>query len=104
MIDFIPIGAENAVLLKDLSSMVGKSPRQVQADIQLLRDNGLLILSSASGGYYFPSADEKGEVETERYIAMMEGQALGRLKRLRAAKKWLRERGQMRITTKKEGE
>ena len=60
MIDLIPTGEENAVLLKDLAVMVGKSQRTVQADVKRLRDRGyLLILSSASGGYYFPSADKK---------------------------------------------
>jgi biotin operon repressor len=102
MIDLIPTGEENAVLLKDLAVMVGKSPRTVQADVKRLRDRGYLILSSASGGYYFPSADKKGEAEAEQYIAMMESQAFGRLKRLMSAKKWLRERGQMQIDLEKE--
>lgn len=102
MIDFIPIGQENAILLKDLAAMTGKSPRTVQADVQLLRDHGFVILSSAAGGYYFPTTDEKGVSEVRQYIAMMESQALGRLKRVKVAKKWLRERGQTRIDT--EGE
>ena len=99
MIDFIPIGQENAILLKDLAAITGKSPRTVQAEIKDLRDKDWLILSSASGGYYFPTADKKGEVEVEQYIAMMESQALGRLKRIKVAKKWLSERGQTRIDT-----
>jgi len=38
MIELIPTGAENAILLKDLAAKVGKSPRQVQADIQSIRE------------------------------------------------------------------
>ena len=62
MIDLIPIGAENAVLLKDLAAMVGKSPRQVQADIQSIREKDQInIISLATGGYCLPSSDDKGE-------------------------------------------
>ena len=97
MINLIPTGKENAILLKDLAALTGKAPRTVQADIQLLRDNGFVILSSAAGGYYFPSTDEKGVAEATRYMAMMESQAFGRLKRLGAVKKWLKEYGQVQF-------
>ena len=88
MIDLIPIGAENAVLLKDLAAMVGKSPRQVQADIQSIREKDQInIISLATGGYCLPSSDDKGEREAKRYEVMMIRQAIGRLKKARLSMK-----------------
>jgi biotin operon repressor len=100
MIDLIPIGAENAVLLKDLAAMVGKSPRQVQADIQSIREKDQInIISLATGGYCLPSSDDKGEREAKRYEVMMIRQAIGRLKKARLSMKWRAERNQMRFYT-----
>ncbi len=100
MIDFIPIGAENAVLLKDLAAKVGKSPRQVQADIQSIREKDQInIISLATGGYCLPSSDDKGEREAKRYEVMMIRQAIGRLKKARLSMKWRAERNQMRFYT-----
>ncbi len=47
MIDFIPIGQENAILLKDLAAITGKSPRTVQAEIKDLRDKNWLRAKGA---------------------------------------------------------
>jgi biotin operon repressor len=100
MIDLIPIGAENAVLLKDLAEKVGKSPRQVQADIQSIREKDQInIISLATGGYCLPSSDDKGEREAKRYEVMMIRQAIGRLKKARLSMKWRAERNQMRFYT-----
>jgi biotin operon repressor len=100
MIDLIPIGAENAVLLKDLAAKVGKSPRQVQADIQSIREKDQInIISLATGGYCLPSSDDKGEREAKRYEVMMIRQAIGRLKKARLSMKWRAERNQMRFYT-----
>jgi len=100
MIDLIPIGAENAVLLKDLAAMVGKSPRQVQADIQSIREKDQInIISLATGGYCLPSSDDNGEREAKRYEVMMIRQAIGRLKKARLSMKWRAERNQMRFYT-----
>lgn len=98
MIDLIPIGAENAVLLKDLAAMVGKSPRQVQADIQSIREKDQInIISLATGGYCLPSSDDKGEREAIVYEAMMIRQAVGRLQKARISRQWREERGQIRF-------
>ncbi len=100
MIDLIPIGAENAVLLKDLAAMVGKSPRQVQADIQIIREKDQInVISLATGGYCLPSSDDNGEREAKRYEVMMIRQAIGRLKKARLSMKWRAERNQMRFYT-----
>lgn len=98
MIDFIPIGQENAILLKDLATKVGKSPRTVQADIQRLRDEEQInILSSSAGGYFLPANSKKGERESKQYEEMMIRQALGRLKRARVSRRWREEYKQTRI-------
>ncbi len=100
MIDLIPIGAENAILLKDLAAKVGKSPRQVQADIQSIREKDQInVISLATGGYCLPSSDDKGEREAKRYEVMMIRQAIGRLKKARLSMKWRAERNQMRFYT-----
>jgi biotin operon repressor len=100
MIDLIPIGAENAVLLKDLAAKVGKSPRQVQADIQSIREKDQInVISLATGGYCLPSSDDNGEREAKRYEVMMIRQAIGRLKKARLSMKWRAERNQMRFYT-----
>lgn len=98
MIDLIPIGAKNAVLLKDLAAKVGKSPRQVQADIQSIREKDQInIISLATGGYCLPSNDDKGEREAIVYEAMMIRQAVGRLQKARISRQWREERGQIRF-------
>jgi biotin operon repressor len=100
MIELIPTGAENAILLKDLAAKVGKSPRQVQADIQSIREKDQInIISLATGGYCLPSSDDKGEREAKRYEVMMIRQAIGRLKKARLSMKWRAERNQMRFYT-----
>lgn len=100
MIELIPTGAENAILLKDLAEKVGKSPRQVQADIQSIREKDQInIISLATGGYCLPSSDDKGEREAKRYEVMMIRQAIGRLKKARLSMKWRAERNQMRFYT-----
>ena len=100
MIELIPTGAENAILLKDLAAKVGKSPRQVQADIQSIREKDQInIISLATGGYCLPSSDDTGEREAKRYKVMMIRQAIGRLKKARLSMKWRAERNQMRFYT-----
>lgn len=100
MIDLIPIGAENAILLKDLAALTGKAPRTVQADILRLRDEKRInILSSATGGYYLPTYDDKGERESRQYELMMIRQALGRLKRAGVSRQWREEYKQTRFFT-----
>jgi biotin operon repressor len=100
MIELIPTGAENAILLKDLAAKVGKSPRQVQADIQSIREKDQInVISLATGGYCLPSSDDNGEREAKRYEVMMIRQAIGRLKKARLSMKWRAERNQMRFYT-----
>lgn len=94
MIDLIPKGKDNAILLADLASITGRPPRVVQAKIQKLRDSGCHILSAATGGYYVPTDDAEGVSDTENYIKMMRLQALGRLRRIGTAKRWLAEHNQ----------
>ena len=100
MIELIPTGVENAILLKDLAAKVGKSPRQVQADIQSIREKDQInVISLATGGYCLPSSDDNGEREAKRYEVMMIRQAIGRLKKARLSMKWRAERNQMRFYT-----
>lgn len=89
MIDLIPVGSENAILVKDLAGLTNTNERAVKAKIRSLRMEGLLILSQASGGYFFPSSGKKGMEEAERYIKMMRRQISERLETIEAASQWL---------------
>ena len=95
--DLIPKGRENAILLNDLGRVTGLNTRTVKRLVQDLRDDGEVILSSAGGGYFYPTEDERGLEEVTRYINMMEQQAKSRFVRIRSAERWQREYGQVRI-------
>lgn len=93
----IPKGKENAIMLQDLARLIGLSDRETKRKIQELRDQGAVILSSSSGGYFLPTSDETGLEDVTRYIDMMETQAKSRFVRIKSAKRWLREYDQVHL-------
>lgn len=95
--DLIPQGKENAILLNDLGRVTGLNTRTIKSMVQELRDSGEVILSSAAGGYFYPTEDEHGLKDVNRYIDMMEAQAISRFNRVKAAKQWRDEYGQVRV-------
>ena len=60
-------GAENGILLRDLSRIVGEDPRVIRRRIQGERKAGALILSDCKNGYFLPSS----EYEIRRFIRSM---------------------------------
>lgn len=99
IIAYIPEGKENAILVNRLAMTLGISAREVKRKIQKLRDGGMVILSSAEGGYFIPSKDKEGLKEVNRYIKMMESQAMSRFIRVRSARRWREEYQQESIET-----
>ena len=91
ILDYIPEGKENAILVNRLAMTLGISSRAVKKMVQKLRDGGMVILSSAEGGYFIPSNDNEGLKEVNRYIKMMERQAMSRFDRVRSARRWREE-------------
>lgn len=83
--ELLPIGAENAVSRRELSSMTGIPDRQLRRKIAAERIAGLLILSSTAevGGGYFRPADTQ---ELRRWVAMMTAHTNATLAVIRAAK------------------
>lgn len=78
-------GKENAVSRKDLSALTKMSDRNVRANIQRMRYEGVPILSDCrTGGYYLPDKAE----EVDGFIAMMEKGAKKRFKAVQSAKEW----------------
>lgn len=67
LLDYIPVGAENAVSGRKLADICGCSERDVRKAIERLRCEGVLILSSCNrnrGGYYRP----RDSTETASYF------------------------------------
>lgn len=87
-IDLIPKGKKNAISLKELSAITGINTREIKRIIQRLRDDGEVILSAASGGYFYPTEDGQGLEDIDRYITMMEQQAKSRFVRIKSARRW----------------
>lgn len=75
-----------AVSAKSLCDYTGLNDRAMRKAIEVLRENGVCIVSDAFG-YYFPGNEE----ELERYIKRTEKTARSYFLSLRSAKKALRE-------------
>ena len=95
---FIPTGSGNAILARDLASLMQLSVRVIKRRIKALRAKGVLILSQSTGGYFFPSEGDKGREEAERYIKMMKRQIQERLETITLTEDWLA--GRRRVVVK----
>lgn len=88
---FLKKGAENALSTAELIQLVGCStPRCLQKLISSERENGELILSSTSGGYFLPDDGEKGRQEIQRFVDQLWARAINTLRAAAAAKRQLR--------------
>lgn len=81
--DLLPVGAENAVSRRELSSLTGIEDRQLRRQIAKERRAGALILSSSeiNGGYYRAASRE----ELQRYVRSMQSRCREILAVIRAA-------------------
>lgn len=61
LINFLSVGAENAITAKELSNLLNTNVRNITLEINSLRKRGIIICSKANG-YFFP-ADEVDVVE-----------------------------------------
>ena len=96
---FLKKGAENALSTTELVKLVGCStPRRLQMLVSSERENGELILSSTSGGYFLPDDGEKGIQEIQRFVDQLRARAINTLRAAAAAKRQLRiMEGQVKI-------
>ena len=96
---FLKKGAENALSTTELVKLVGCStPRRLQMLVSSERENGELILSSTSGGYFLPEDGEKRIQEIQRFVDQLRARAINTLRAAAAAKRQLRiMEGQVKI-------
>lgn len=85
--DLLPVGAENAVSRRELSTLTGIENRQLRRQIAKERRAGALILSSSeiNGGYYRAASRE----ELQRYVRSMQSRCREILAAIRAAQEAL---------------
>lgn len=84
--DLLPQGEENAVASKTLANMIGvKTVRELQHMVAAERENGALILSASTGGYFLPSPGEKGQEEIARFVATLRSRAVNTFRALKTA-------------------
>ena len=88
--DLLPAGDENAISARDLCQICGVNGRKLRSIISNERENGALILSSFSGGYYRPTTEE----ELSEYITAMRRRAISTFKVIKSAQKALDTWGQ----------
>ena len=65
VLDYIPFGKQNAISRERLSELSGMGDRQMRREIERLREEGNVILSSSHSGGYWRSDDAS---EIGRYI------------------------------------
>lgn len=91
IVQFLPCGAENAISSEALIVACGISNiRQLRKIVAAERDEGALILSNTSGGYFLPSEGEKGREEMQHFVNTVRSKALNLLKAARPARNALR--------------
>lgn len=95
-------GKENATPAADLAQMLGFSnTRALQADIAKSRQEGQVIISSTSGGYYLPANLE----EVAAFVRSLEARAKHTFLAIRSARQALEDLpGQMDLMGMMEGE
>lgn len=85
----LPKGAENAIKTTELCRMMGiKDPRALRKMISDERALGAVILSG-DGGYFLPSAGEKGRQEAAAFIATVTAKGANTIKAVRSAQAFL---------------
>lgn len=72
LIDYIPVGKENAVSRHYLATTTGFSDRFVRKEIENLRQAGVVICSAfdyKEKGYYLPANEEEKNEFLRKYVA-----------------------------------
>ena len=88
--ELLPRGAENAISAATLRRITGcRTTRALRKRVAAERENGALILSLPTVGYFLPDEGEKGKREARAFIAFMTGRARSELKSTKAARKLL---------------
>lgn len=88
--EMLPRGAENAISAATLRRITGcRTTRALRKRVAVERENGALILSLPTVGYFLPDEGEKGKREARAFIAFMTGRARSELKSTKAARKLL---------------
>ena len=88
IVDCIPLGESNAIPSKVLADLCGfNSVRDLQLAIEKLRNDGKVICSSTSGGYYIAANTS----ELRNYVRANENRARNTFRSLSGARRRLRE-------------
>lgn len=88
--ELLPRGAENAISAATLRRITGcRTTRALRKRVAWERENGALILSLPTVGYFLPDEGEKGKREARAFIASMTSRARSELKSTEAARKLL---------------
>lgn len=91
IINYIPIGKENAISMPELSERTGRSQREVRKAVFNARCKGAVICSTCSGdsfdGYYFPASVE----EALPYVRLQKSRMRSARQALKSAEKFIAE-------------
>ena len=92
IVDFLPVGEENAMTMTELANMMNCSKREARALIYEARCKGAVICSSPDGikgGYFLP----KNNDEIKRFIMFSEHRINATKEATKSAKKFLKKGG-----------
>jgi hypothetical protein len=92
IVDFLPVGEENAVTMAELAALLSCSKREARALIFEARCKGAVICSNPDGikgGYYLP----KNADEIKRFIMFAEHRINSTKAAVQPAKKFLKRGG-----------
>ncbi|MBR6996155.1 MAG: hypothetical protein IKH96_09080 [Ruminococcus sp.] len=92
IVDFLPVGEENAITMTELAVLLGCSKREARALIFEARCRGAVICSTADpvkGGYYLPRTDD----EIKRFLMFAQHRVNSTLEAIKSAKKFLKKGG-----------
>lgn len=85
--DVLPQGEANAIASAVLADMIGvKTVRELQHRVAAEREQGALILSASTGGYFKPASGEQGQEEIARFVATLRSRAINTFKALKTAR------------------
>ncbi len=88
----LPVGAENAVTMRQLMKLTGLTARKVRSCIMRERAAGTAILTvGGAGGYFLPDAGEKGRSELQQFVRLMTAIGVSTLQAAEPAKRMLRQ-------------
>jgi len=87
IVDYIPVGKENAITGERLRLLTGLTDRKIRNEIAIARRETCIINNQDGRGYYQPSNKD----EVKRYIYQEEHRAKSILYSLNGAKKYYRE-------------